>query len=80
MLYGHHRPAAFAGVGAGLLTFHRRVDVVDHVAEAAGLVVVGVGIDDGDLVEAALARLAGGVGQMPRGVEFLDGERLQAAA
>jgi hypothetical protein len=38
-----------------------------------------VRIDDGELVEAAFARLPGGMGEMLRGVERLDGEDVRPA-
>ena len=73
------RPAAVIGAGAGELTLHGRMNVTHDFAEAAGLVVVGVGIDQRDLVEAAFARLLRRVGEVLRGVEGLDGERRHAA-
>src|SRR5262249_60305253 len=48
-------------------------------AGAAGFVVVGIGVNDRELVETALARLLGGMGEMAGGVEFLDRERSRPA-
>ena len=53
---------------------HVVLDERENIVHALVLVVMGVDVDDQDVVELALLRLLPGVGQKPGGVELFDGD------
>jgi hypothetical protein len=71
---GHDVDAlGIAGIGAlRELAHHGIGHVVEDLVERLELVVVGVDVDDGEILVAAIFRLAGGVREHFSGVEFLD--------
>ena len=70
----HERPAALGAAGDRELAEHVVLHEGEDVVHALVLVVMGIDVDDQDVVELALLRLLTGMGEQAGGVELLDGD------